>query len=25
LVGRRQALRAGELADGILSSSGAQT
>jgi hypothetical protein len=24
LVGRRQALRAGELADGILSSSGAQ-
>ena len=25
LVGRRQALRAGELADGILGSSGAQT
>jgi hypothetical protein len=25
LLGRRQALRAGELADGILSSSGAQT
>jgi hypothetical protein len=25
LVGRRQALRAGEFADGILSSSGAQT